>query len=79
MKKIELIYFHTKKSIDNNNYSISIRNNQIKPKNLIRWLGIWLDSKLSFKEHVEIKIAAATRTFHQIARLSNIEKIFLFK
>jgi len=60
MKKIELIHFHTKRSIDNNNYSISIRNNQIKPKNLVRWLGIWLDSKLSFKEHVEIKIAAAT-------------------
>src|SRR5436189_131201 len=60
MEKIELIHFHTKRSIDNNNYSISIRNNQIKPKNLVRWLGIWLDSKLSFKEHVEIKIAEAT-------------------
>src|SRR6266496_3180900 len=36
MKKIELIHFHTKRLIDNNNYSISIRNNQIKLKNLIR-------------------------------------------
>src|SRR5438034_705498 len=36
MKKIELIHFHTKRSIDNNNYSISIRNNQIKLKNLVR-------------------------------------------
>src|SRR5436190_21753668 len=36
MKKIELIHFHTKKSINNKNYSISIRNNQIKPKNLVR-------------------------------------------
>src|SRR6266536_3218325 len=26
MKKIELIHFHIKRSIDNNNYSISIRN-----------------------------------------------------
>jgi len=36
IEKIELIYFHTKRLIDNNNYSISIRNNQIKPKNLIK-------------------------------------------
>src|SRR6266536_1118875 len=39
IKKIELIHFHSKKSIDNNNFSVSIRNNQIQPKNLIRWLG----------------------------------------
>src|SRR5205809_4292253 len=36
MKKIELIHFHSKKSIDNNNFSVSIRNNQIQSKNLIR-------------------------------------------
>src|SRR5438034_753524 len=37
MKKIELIHFHTKKrSIDNNNFPVSIRNNQIQSKNLIR-------------------------------------------
>src|SRR6266496_5264551 len=36
MEKIELIHFHTKRLIDNNNYSISIRNNQIKSKNLIK-------------------------------------------
>ena len=27
MKKIELIHFHSKKSIDNNNFSVLIRNN----------------------------------------------------
>ena len=32
MEKIELIYFHTKRSIDNNNYPVLIRNNQIKLK-----------------------------------------------
>src|SRR5947207_15178015 len=36
MKKIELIHFHTKKSIDNNNFSVIIRNNQMQLKNLIR-------------------------------------------
>src|SRR5216117_2979008 len=36
MKKIELIHFHIKKSIDNNNFSVTIRNNQMQSKNLIR-------------------------------------------
>src|SRR5216117_1619790 len=36
MKKIELIHFHTKKSIDNNNFSVIINNNQMQSKNLIR-------------------------------------------
>ena len=40
MKKIELIHFCSKRSIDNNNFSVSIRNNQIQSKNLIRWLGV---------------------------------------
>ena len=79
MKKIELIHFHSKRSIDNNNFPVSIRNNQIQSKNLIRWLEVWLDSKLSFKEHVEIKISAATRIFHQIARLSNTERDLSFQ
>ena len=36
MKKIKLIHFHSKRLIDNNNFSVSIRNNQIQSKNLIR-------------------------------------------
>ena len=36
MKKIELIHFHTKRSIDNNNFSVIIRNNQMQSKNLIK-------------------------------------------
>src|SRR6266496_4487520 len=36
MKKIELIHFHTKRSIENSNFSVTIRNNQMQSKNLIR-------------------------------------------
>src|SRR5436190_2610846 len=36
MKKIELIHFHTKRSIDNSNFPVTIRNNQMQLKNLIR-------------------------------------------
>jgi reverse transcriptase-like protein len=79
MEKIELIHFHSKRSIDSNNYSIQIRNEQIMSKKSIKWLGVYLDFKLSFKEHVEKKIAAATRTFYKIARLSNTERDLSFQ
>src|SRR5947207_6670226 len=32
IEKIELIYFHSRRSIDNNNFQVSIRNNQIQSK-----------------------------------------------
>jgi hypothetical protein len=78
MKKTELIHFHSKRNIKDNDYSITILNEIVKPKNLVRYLDIWLDSKLNFKEHVEKKIADATRMFHQIARLFNTEKELSF-
>src|SRR5204862_1853357 len=36
MKKIELIHFHTKRLIDNNKFSVTIINNQMQSKLLIR-------------------------------------------
>ena len=79
MKKTELIHFHLKRIINYQDYIIQIGNMRIEPKNLVRWLGIWLDSKLNFKEHVEKKIADATRIFHQISRLSNTERGLFFQ
>jgi ribonuclease HI len=79
MEKIELIHFHSKRTISSEDFPIQIGNKQIDPKNLTKWLGVWLDSKLNFKEHVEKKIADATRTFYQIARLSNTERGLSFQ
>ena len=55
MEKIELIHFHSKRIDNYQDYIVQIGNIQVEPKNLVRWLGIWLDSKLNFKEHVEKK------------------------
>ena len=64
MEKTELIHFHSKRIDNYQDYIVRIGNIQIEPKSLVRWLGIWLDPKLNFKEHVEKKIADATRVFH---------------
>ena len=79
MEKTELIYFYLKRFIKNEDFSIRLQDQIIEPKSLVKWLGFWFDSKLSFKKHVEIKIANATRVFHQIARLSNTERGLSFQ
>ncbi|SLM36675.1 Ribonuclease H-like domain [Lasallia pustulata] len=45
----------------------------IKPVNEVKWLGIWLDRKLTFKTHVQKKASAATSVLHLIHRLMNSE------
>src|SRR5436190_21959938 len=51
MKKTKLIHFHSKRSFDlkNETYLVKIRDSIIQSKDLVKWLGIWLDSKLIFK------------------------------
>src|SRR5204863_6645417 len=79
MEKTELIHFHSKKIDNYQDYIIQIGNIQIEPKSLVKWLGIWLDSKLNFKEHVEKKIVSATQILHQASRLLNIERGLSFQ
>jgi hypothetical protein len=78
-EKIDLIHFHLAKKIDENQYQVRIKNLNIKPKKIVKWLGIYLDSKLDFKHHVNMKITQATRVFCQIERLSNTERGLSFQ
>src|SRR5204863_3404023 len=79
--KTELIHFHSKRSLDLKSelYSVKVGETVFQPKELVKYLGIWLDSKLSFKAHVEKKIASAQKVLMQIERLSNTEKGLSFQ
>src|SRR5436190_12061108 len=81
MEKTELIHFHSKRSFDqkNKSYSVKIGESIIQPKSLVKWLGIWLDSKLTFKQHVEKKTTQALKLLNQIERLSNTERGLSFQ
>src|SRR6266516_7621158 len=79
--KTELIYFHSKKSLDLKNklYSVKVEETIFQSKELVKYLEIWLNSKLSFKVYVERKIALAQKVFTQIERLSNTKRELSFQ
>src|SRR6266516_1458169 len=79
--KTELIHFHSKRTLDLKNelYLVKVGETIFQPKELVKYLGIWLDSKLSFKVYVERKIASAQKVFTQIKRLSNTERRLSFQ
>jgi hypothetical protein len=39
----------------------------------VRWLGIWFDPFLNFKEHIKIRAIKALATFNRMDRLANLE------
>ena len=79
--KIELIHFHSKRSLDlkDEKYLVKIRKAIFQPKKSIKYLNMWLNSKLSFKTYVKKKIASAKKLLIQIERLSNTEKGLSFQ
>ena len=46
VSKTELIYFYSKRTIEE---GLKLGDVEISPKPLVRWLGVFLDSKLTFK------------------------------
>ena len=45
----------------------------LESKNVVKWLGVWLDRKLNFKKHVETGISSANRSFFEIQNLMKSE------
>jgi hypothetical protein len=70
ISKIELIHFYNKRTTIEE--GLKLGDVEISPKPLVRWLGVFLDSKLTFKQYVEIKISKVKAAFYLIRRLGNI-------
>ena len=62
-EKTELIHFHSKRNIDENVNICFLENYLVEAKPTVKWLGIWLDSKLNFKEYVGGKGGAGDQNF----------------
>ena len=81
MDKTEYIHFHRGRAPIEIGITINTGSEivEVLPQEQIKWLGMWLDRKLTFKKYVEVRCAAATRAFHSIKRLSNISKGLSFQ
>ena len=75
--KTELIHFHThRKPVTE---ALRVGDITISPKEVVRWLGVWFDSKLTFKPHVEKRVALATAAFFRLQRLGSTQKRLSFR
>jgi hypothetical protein len=83
--KSEYIHFHKGRDPINIRVTLTFTTNEssktveVRPQKQFKWLGMWLDRKLTFKKHTDMKCAAATRAFHSIHRLSNTSKGLSFQ
>ena len=69
--KTELIHFDNSK----NKPSLKLPNGAIVlPSKVVKWLGIYYNEKLSFKEHIAFRASKAKQAFYRIQRLTNISR-----
>lgn len=71
--KTELIHFSKEKKARISSLKLP-SGDVIEPKNLVRWLGVFFDPLLTFKEHVSIRVSQARSAFYRLSRLANIER-----
>ena len=62
ISKIELIYFYNKRTTIKE--GLKLGDIEISSKPLVRWLGVFLDSKLTFKQYIEIQISKVKAAFY---------------
>jgi ribonuclease HI len=72
VEKTELLYASRKREIPAE--PIQVGESLIQPSSCVRWLGFFLDNKLSYKKHVQTKAAAAQKVFQRIRRLGNTQR-----
>ncbi|KAK5988528.1 hypothetical protein PT974_10011 [Cladobotryum mycophilum] len=69
--KTELIHFARQRRPITE--GLTVANLAVKPKPLVKWLGVWLDYQLNFKHHVTEKLEQATKAFQGLQRLGNTQ------
>lgn len=67
--KTELIHFSTTRQPIQE--TVTVFGTVIQPKPVVKWLGIYLDYRLTFKPHVQKRIQLATAVLYNLQRLSS--------
>ena len=71
--KTELLHFTGAKEAQKHSLDLP-DNTTIQPKSLIKWLGVYFNPNLTFKEHVAIRTLQAKSAYLRMARLANSER-----
>ena len=70
LAKTELLHFSMAKEAKS--ASLRLPNQEVvKPKELVKWLGIWFDPSLLFKQHVAIRTSQARSVLQRMTRLAS--------
>lgn len=69
LDKTELIHFHRKRQVINS--PLDIQGITLEPKEIVKWLGFWLDQRLSYKTHVDKRLQLASGVIQNIKRLTS--------
>jgi hypothetical protein len=75
--KSELLHFHRARddtltnatNVKLPNGTVVTPGTQGRPKDIVRWIGIYFDRKLTFTHHVKLKLTAASRSFNALCSL----------
>ena len=69
--KTELIHFDNSKNKPN----LKLPNGElVSPSKVVKWLGIYFDENLRFKEHIAYRASKAKQAFYRVQRLTNISR-----
>lgn len=71
-----MIHFTTQRELVTE--AVTIAEYTVQPRSMVKWLGIYFDSKLSFKQHIAKRISLAEGALQRIIRLSNTQQQLSF-
>lgn len=63
-----------RKKINAADLSILVKDRRIEPSPYIRWLGIWLDTQLNFKQHVQEWTGKANHLVHFLLHINGAQR-----
>jgi hypothetical protein len=73
LAKTELLHFSKSAKAKSATTTLPTGEKIIPAQNAVRWLGIWFDPLLNFKEHIKTRATKALATFNRMDRLANLE------
>jgi hypothetical protein len=72
-QKSDLVFFRpTTSSLRQPNNTVTIGDTIIQPKDRLKYVGVWLDSTLSFRPHIESVLSNGLRSLHRIRILAQL-------